>query len=165
MNLRETWERIGVSPRRLAMLLIGFAVVLFIVAPLARFLGMDDLLGLTCDAQEKAALMEFSQYGGKVIGKDIKGPLGGETLNFPPLQASPPGCELGLTARHASMEQVSTYYEKKLAEHGWKVKRFAVAKKGEFEYPHVDGIRDGFHYEVHYWLAGLNSRDPAVWAM
>jgi hypothetical protein len=83
MNFRETWERIGISPRRLVVLLIGFAVVVFVVSPLARFFGVHDVLGFTCDSQEKAALMEFSQYGGKVIGEDIQGPLGGETLNFP----------------------------------------------------------------------------------
>ncbi len=30
-------------------------------------------------------------------------------------------------------------------------KTFPVDRKGEFEYAHVDGTRDGFHYEVHYW--------------
>jgi hypothetical protein len=151
MNLKETWQRIGMRPRRLAVLLIGFAIVVLVVSPLARFFGIYDVLGFTCDAREKAALMEFPQYGGKVVGRDIQGPLGGETLNFPPLQSPPPGCELSLTARHASSEQVSSYYEKKLTEHGWKAKRFPVDRKGEFEYAHVDGTRDGFHYEVHYW--------------
>jgi hypothetical protein len=89
MNIRETWERIGIRPWRLIALLVGFTITLIVVWPLAR-----NLLGLTCDAQEKAALMEFPQYGGKVIGKDIRGPLGGEVVNFPPLQAPPPGCEL-----------------------------------------------------------------------
>jgi len=151
MNLKETWQRIGMRPRRLAVLLIGFAIVVLVVSPLARFFGIYDVLGFTCDAREKAALMQFPQYGGKVVGRDIRGPLGGETLNFPPLQSPPPGCELLLTARGASPQQVSAYYEKKLTEHGWEAKRFPVDTKGEFEYAHVDGTRDGFHYEVHYW--------------
>src|SRR5215213_1643833 len=114
MNLREIWERTGIRPRRLVILLVSFAAVVLVVSPLARFFGIYDVLGFTCDAQEKAALMEFPQYGGKVVGKDIKGPLGGEALNFPPLQSPPPGCELLFTDRHASLKQVSAYYEKKL---------------------------------------------------
>ena len=156
MNLKETWERIGISPRRLAVLILGFAIVMLVVSPLARFFGIYDVLGFTCDAREKAALMEFPQYGGKVVGEDIKGPLGGETLNFPPLQAPPPGCELGLTVRHASPKQVSDYYEKKLTEHGWKVKQVPVSPDPQSDEPgdtidaHVYGTRDGFHYEVYY---------------
>jgi hypothetical protein len=130
--------------------------VVLVVSPLARFFGIYDLLGFTCDAQEKAALMEFPQYGGKVVGKDIKGPLGGETLNFPPLQSPPPGCELSLTARHASPKQVSAYYEEKLTEHGWKAKQVPVSPDPQSDEPgdtidaHVEGTRDGFHYEVYY---------------
>jgi hypothetical protein len=85
-------------------------------------------------------------------------------LNFPPLQAPPPGCALELTARHASLEQASAYYEKRLAGDGWNVKRFPVDREGEFEYPHVVGTRDGFHYDVHYWPAGLQSSAPADWS-
>ena len=164
MKLREIWDRTGIRPRRLVVLLVGFATVVLVVSPLARFFGVYDVLGFTCDAREKAAFMEFPQYGGKVVGRDIKGPLGGETLNFPPLQASPPGCELLLTARHASPQQVSAYYEKKLTEHGWKAKRFPVDRKGEFEYAHVDGTRDGLHYEVHYWPVN-NGENTYVYAL
>ena len=145
-------------------MLLGFAIVVIVVSPLARFFGAYDILGFTCDAREKAALMEFPQYGGKVVGRDINGPLGGETLNFPPLQVSPPGCEVSLTARHASPEQVSDYYENRLTEHRWKAMRFPVDRKGEFEYAHVDGIRDGFHYEVHYWPVN-KSEDTYVYTL
>jgi hypothetical protein len=54
MRLREIWDQIGASQRLLAAVLIGFAIsllVLFIVLPLARFLGIGDVLGLTCDTQ------------------------------------------------------------------------------------------------------------------
>ena len=156
MNLRETWDRTGIRLTRLAVLLIGFAIVVLVVSPLARFFGVYDVLGFTCDAREKAALMEFPQYGGKVVGRDIRGPLGGETLNFPPLQAPPPGCELSLTARHASPEQVAGYYENQLTEHGWRAKQFPVSPDPESDEPgdtidaHVGGTREGFHYEVYY---------------
>ena len=150
MNLRGIRERVGIRPWRLAALLVGFAIALFVVLPLAR-----NVLGITCDAEEKAALMEFSQYGGRAVGKDIKGPLGGEVLNFPPLQAPPPGCALGFSARHASPKQVSSYYEKKLIEHGWTVKRFPVKTEGDFEYPHIEGSREGLRYDVHYWPLSL----------
>ncbi len=69
-----------------------------------------------------------------------------------------------LTARGASPQQVSAYYEKKLTEHGWEAKRFPVDRTGEFEYAHVDGTRDGFHYEVHYWPISLQSTAPAGWS-
>jgi hypothetical protein len=164
MNLRETRERIGIRPWRLVVLLLCLAMPLLVIPPLARYSGILDALGLTCDAEEKAAFLEFPQYGGKLVGKDIKGPLGGEVVNFPPLQAPPPGCDLFVVARHASVEQVSAYYEKKLTEHGWEVKRFPVDGEGEFEYPHVDGVRDDLRYEVHYWPMGLESNAPADWS-
>lgn len=164
MNLRETWERIGMRPRRLAVLLIGFAIVVLVGSPLARFFGIYDVLGFTCDAREKAALVEFPQYGGRIVGRDIQGPLGGEVVNFPPLQEPPPGCALGFSVREASPKQVSSYYEKKLAEHGWTVERVAVNRKGDFEYPHVDGTRDGLRYQVHYWPISLQSTAPAGWS-
>jgi len=160
MNLEEIWERIGVRPWRAVALFIGCAVVLGIM-PFARYSGMLDLLGFTCDAEEKATLVAFPQYGERVIGKDIKGPLGGEVLNFPPLQEAPPGCELGFTDRQATSKQVAAYYVKQLTEHGWKVERFPVSpdpqsdEPGDFIYPHVDGTRDDLRYEVHYWPTSL----------
>ena len=157
MNLRGIWERVGIRPWRLVLLLLGFAITLFVVLPLAR-----PVLGFTCDAEEKAVLMEFPQYGGRVVGKDIEGPLGGEVLNFPPLQEPPPGCALELSARHASPDQVAAYYEKQLTEHGWKVERSPVSPDpqseapGDLIYPHVEGVRGELRYEVHYWPTGLH---------
>ena len=165
MNFRETWDRIDIRPRRLIVLVMGFAITLLVVLPLARYYGLLDSIGFTCDAQEKAALVEFPQYGGRMVGKDIQGPLGGEVVNFPPLQEPPPGCALGFSVRQASPKQVSSYYEKKLAEHGWTVKRVAVNRKGDFEYPHVDGTRDGLRYEVHYWpISHRDSTAHAGWS-
>jgi hypothetical protein len=162
MSLREIWDRVNVRPWRLVLLLLGFATTLFVVMPLARYSGVLDSLGFTCDAQEKAVLMEFPQYGGRAVGKDIMGPLGGEVLNFPPLQEPPPGCALEFTDRRATSKQVAAYYEKQLTEHGWKVERFPVSQDpeseqpGDFIYPHVDGTRDDLRYEVHYWPTGLH---------
>ena len=65
------------------MLLLCLAMPLLVIPPLARYSGILDALGLTCDAEEKAAFLEFPQYGGKLVGKDIEGPLGGEVGNFP----------------------------------------------------------------------------------
>ena len=157
MNVREAWERTGILPWRLVVLFVGFAVMLFVVWPLAR-----NPLGYTCDAREKAALMVFSQYGDRVVGKDIEGPLGGEVLNFPPLQEPPPGCQLGFTDRRATSRQVAAYYEKQLTRHGWKVESFPVSPDpqsdlpGDFIYPHVDGARGDLRYEVHYWPTSLS---------
>src|SRR5215203_4669184 len=160
MNLGEIWERIGVRPWRAIVLLIGFALLLGLVS-VARYSGVLGPLGFTCDAREKAALVEFPQYGGRVIGKNIKGPLGGETLNFPPLQEPPPGCQLGFTDRQATSKQVAAYYQKQLTKHGWKVKQHPVSpdpqsdEPGDFIYPHVDGTRNYLRYEVHYWPTSL----------
>ncbi len=149
MNLRAIWERIGIRPWRLAVLLVGFAIPLFVVLPLARSSGILDAVGFTCDAEEKAALLEFPQYGGKVPGWNLD--IYGDEVNFPALQAPPPGCHLRFSAKHASPKQVSAYYEKKLIDHGWTVKRFPVDREGGFEYAHVEGSRDGLRYDVHYW--------------
>ena len=162
MNVRETWVRTGILPWRLAALLVGFAITLLVVLPLARYYGLLDSLGFTCDAQEKAPLIEFSQYGDRVIGKDIKGSLAGEVLNFPPLQEPPPGCQLGFTDGQSTPKQVAAYYEKQLTEHGWKVESFPVSRDpqsdlpGDFIYPHVDGARGDLRYEVHYWPTSLS---------
>ena len=66
-------------------------------------------------------------------------------------------------APQVSPQQVSAYYEEKLAEHGWTVKRFPVDREGEFEYPHLEGSRDGFRYVVHYFqLPGSEGPDIRV---
>jgi hypothetical protein len=162
MNRRGIWERIGIRPWRLAALLVGFVIALFVVLPLARYSGVFDSLGFTCDAEEKATLVGYPQYGERVVGRDIKGPLGGEVLNFPPLQEPPPGCALEFTDRQATSNQVAAYYGKQLTEHGWKVERFPVSQDpqseepGDFIYPHVVGTRNDLRYEVHYWPTGLH---------
>ena len=140
MSLREIWDRIDVRPRRLVSLLLGFAIVL-VVLDLAR------LILPTCDAQEKATLTEFPQYGGRVTGKDLD--MYGDELNWPPLQEPPPGCALEFAIPRASPEQVLGYYEERLTEHGWTVKRFPVKREGDFEYPHLEGSQEGFRYVVH----------------
>jgi hypothetical protein len=143
-------------------LLMVFVVLVFVVVPLARYSGVLDLLGFTCDAQEKAVLMEFPQQEGRVVGGDIMGPLGGEVLNFPPLQEPPPGCALEFTDRQATSNQVAACCGKQLSEHGWKVERFPVSQDpqseepGDFIYPHVVGTRNDLRHEVHYWPTSLH---------
>jgi hypothetical protein len=88
----------------------------------------------------------------------------GDEVQFPPLQAPPPGCALEFALPRASPEQVSSYYVEELIEHGWKVERFPVDRKGEFEYPHLEGYRDGLRYVVHYWPTNLPSTVPAAWS-
>ncbi len=36
MNLRGIWERVGIRPWKLAALLVGFAIALFVVPPLVQ---------------------------------------------------------------------------------------------------------------------------------
>ena len=88
----------------------------------------------SCGSEERAALAEFSHYGGKEVGKDLESsPLPGRARG---------ACVTGYPARGASPEQISTYYEEKLSEHGWKVKQSPEQ---------IEGSRDGLRYVVRYW--------------
>lgn len=67
----------------------------------------------------------------------------GEDLEAFPLPGKAKGaCATGYPAKGASQEQVATYYEEKLAEHGWKVKQSPEE---------TEASRDGLRYVVHYW--------------
>jgi hypothetical protein len=88
----------------------------------------------SCGSEEKAALAEFSHYGGKEVGEDLEAsPLPGKARG---------ACVTGYPARGASQEQVSTYYEEKLTEYGWEVEQSSEE---------TEGSRDGLRYVVHYW--------------
>ena len=87
-----------------------------------------------CGSEEKAALAEFSHYGGKEVGKELQAfPLPGKAKG---------ACVTGYPAKGASQEQVSTYYEKKLTQHGWKVKQLSSS---------TEASRDGLRYVARYW--------------
>jgi hypothetical protein len=152
MNLGEISERLGMRPGRLILLLLSLAILLLgssLVAP--YFLP-------SCDPQEKVAITEFTHYGGKEAGEDLD--IYGDEVNWTPLQEPPPGCALEFAVPRASPEQVLGYYEEKLTEHGWTVKRFPVKREGDFEYPHLEGSRDGFRYVVHsFQLPGSGVTD------
>ncbi len=87
-----------------------------------------------CGSEEKATLAEFSHYGGNEVGKELQ--------TFPLRGKAKGACVTGYPAKGASQEQVSTYYEKKLTEHGWKVKQVSSS---------TEASRDGLHYVAHYW--------------
>ena len=113
----------------------------------------------TCDAQEKAALAEFPQYGGKVAGKNLD--IHGDELA--PLQAPAPGSALEFATPQGDPKQALGYYEEKLTERGWTVKRFPVKREGDFEYPHLEGSRDGLRYVNHsFQLPGSEVTDIRV---
>ena len=125
----------------LILLLLSLAILHFgtsLVAP--YFLP-------SCDPREKAAITEFAHYGGKEYGEDLE--IHGDEVNWTPLQEPPPGCALEFVTPQASSEQVLGYYEEELIEHGWTVKRFPADREENFEYPHLEGSRDGFRYVVH----------------
>jgi len=176
MNRRESRERIGIRPWRLAVLLVGFVVVLvvvFVAWPLARDSGMlDSLLGITCHKAEDEVLKEFPQYGGRAVGEDLEDPLG--QINPFAIEGLPPGCTLAFGVPHATPKQVGAYYEEQLTEHGWKVKRSPPERDPYLgphstEYPYVKATRDGYRYEVVYWPSGYGpasqrSPEPAGWS-
>lgn len=141
MSLREMWDRVRIQPWRLAVVLLLGVPIVFVVLEFTR------LVLPTCDAQEKAALAEFPQYGGRVAGKDLD--IYGDELNWPPLQEPPPGCALEFATPQGNPEQALGYYEKKLTEHEWTAKRFPVQRERDFEYPHLEGSREDFRYVVH----------------
>jgi hypothetical protein len=140
MSLRETWDRLGIRPWRLAVVLLLGVPIVFMTLEFAR------VVLPTCDEREKAVLAEFPQYGGKVAGKDLD--VHGDEPNWPPLQEPPPGCALEFATSRASPERVLGYYEEELTEHGWTVERFPADRGGEFRYPHLEGTRDGLRYVV-----------------
>jgi hypothetical protein len=153
MTLRTIWERVGTHPWRLAVLFVGFAIMLDVVLPLLR-----PLLGITCDAEEKAALLEFPQYGGKEAGKNLE--IFGDEVNLIVLQELPPGCALEeFAAPHASPKQVAEYYEKKLTERGWTVtvKRYPAAAAYGIGIE-VVGNREGLHYDAYSFQSAPGSK-------
>jgi hypothetical protein len=155
MNLRGIWERIDIRPWRFAVVLLLGVPIVLVASEFAR------LVLPTCDAREKAALAEFSQYGGKMAGKDLD--IHGDEPNWPPLQEPPPGCALEFATPQGDPEQALGYYEEKLAGRGWTVKRFPVKREGDFEYPHLEGTRDGLRYVVHsFQLPGSGVTDIRV---
>jgi hypothetical protein len=143
MNLRGTWERIGIRPWTFILLLLGVAIVLVGISLVAR-----DFLP-SCGSQEKAAITQFTHYGGMEAGKDLD--IYGDELNWPPLQEPPPGCTLEeFAVSQASPKQVVEYYEKKQTEHGWEatVERYPADGEGPANYS-VVGNRDGLRYDVY----------------
>ncbi len=109
MNLRRIWERVGIRPWRLAVLLLGFAIVL-VGAPLA-VRGFFSVSGV-CTEEERKVYAEFPQYGN--IEKEPQ-----------PFTESG-GCSVFYDTR-ASQERVAEYYVEQLKAHGWTVKQ----RKGE----------------------------------
>lgn len=90
-----------------------------------------------CGSEEKAALAEFPHYGDKEVGEDL--------TTFPPPDKPKGSCETSYPAEGASEEQVLGYYEEKLTEHGWEVKRFSTNRGGR-----IEASREGLRYVVHY---------------
>lgn len=87
-----------------------------------------------CGSKEKAALAEFPHYGAEEVGTELG--------TFPLPGKAAGACVTGYPAKGASREQVSAYYEKELAEHGWKVKQFSSS---------TEASRDRLRYVARYW--------------
>jgi hypothetical protein len=136
MNLQETWERIGIRPWRLAVLLLSFAIVL-VGAPLAvrAFFSVSGV----CTEEERKVYAEFPQYGN--IKKEPQ-----------PFSESG-GCSVFYNTR-TSKERVAEYYVEQLKAHGWTVQQ----RKGEVtvfdtnkrmvEQIDLTSHRDDFFYNV-----------------
>jgi hypothetical protein len=90
-----------------------------------------------CGSKEKATLAEFPHYGGKVMNEDL--------TTFTPPNKSKGACATTYPAEGASQKRVLSYYEAKLTEHGWQVKRFSTKRGGR-----IEGSREGLRYVVHY---------------
>jgi hypothetical protein len=148
MNLRGTWVHGSASES-----VLGCSSCSFSVSP-SRWFGFrsSHLTSLpSCGSQEKAAITQFTRYGGREAGKDLDIYGYGDELNWPPLQAPPPGRTLQeFAASQASPKQVVEYYEKKLTEHGWEtaVERYPADGEGPADYS-VVGNRDGLRYDVY----------------
>jgi hypothetical protein len=136
MNLRETWERIGLRPWRLALLLLGFATVLAVSPLVARV--YSSVLG--CSGERKA-FDEFPQYGGREMEPQ-------------------PSLESGSCAvfydTPASQERVASYYTERLEARGWEVEQreyettVSGPKKRTFDEVEIMARRGDFFYEVFF---------------
>jgi hypothetical protein len=138
MNLRGIWERVGLRPWMLALLLVGFAVVLvggvLIGAP----------LGGVCTDEERNVYAEFPQY---------------PNINKEPQPDRESGGCVVVYDTLASQEQVAEYYAQQLKAHGWTVQlskqKAAVSlpkenKKITVEHFNVNAQRDNFSYVVSF---------------
>jgi hypothetical protein len=137
MNLRETWERIGLRPWKLALLLLGFATVLVVSPLVARV--YSSVLG--CSGEEQEVFAEFVQYGGREMEPQ-------------------PSLESGSCAvfydTPASQERVANYYTERLEARGWEVEQreyettVSGPKKRTFDEVEIMARRGDFFYEVFF---------------
>jgi hypothetical protein len=100
MNLRGTWERVGLRPWMLALLLLGFVLVL------AGAVLIGAPLGGVCTDEERNVYAEFPQYG---------------KINKEPQPDAESGACVVVYDTLASQEQVAEYYAQQLKAHGWTV--------------------------------------------
>ena len=133
MTLRGLWERVGLRPWMLALVLLGFAIVL-----------IGALLGGVCTDEEQNVYAEFPQYGN--INKE------------PQPDTESGGCVVVYDTR-ASQEQVAEYYAQQLKAHGRTVqlsKEMAAVslpkenRKITVEQFDVNAHRDNFSYDVSF---------------
>ena len=135
MNLRESWERIGIRPRRLVVLLLGFAIVLA-VSPLVA-LGYSTVLG--CSGEEREVFAEFPQYGGREMRP------GPSTVTG--------GCAVFYDTK-SSQERVANYYTERLEARRWEAEQsthettVSDAKKRTIEEVEITARRGDFFYNV-----------------
>ncbi len=98
------------------------------------FIGFVLPVSNICGEKERAALAEFPHYGDKELGD--------RHLEVFPLPGKTGGaCVTGYSAKGASQEQISAYYDEKLTGHDWKVDQSPDETRG----PH-----DGLRYVVRY---------------
>jgi hypothetical protein len=135
MNPQEAWNGIGLRPWRLAILLLGFAILLAVSPLVAR--GYSAALG--CSAEERGAFVEFPQYGGREIEP------GPSTVSG--------GCAVFYDTP-ASQERVANYYTQRLEAHGWDVEQreyettVSGPKKRTFDEVEITARRGDFFYGV-----------------
>jgi hypothetical protein len=134
MNLRETWERIGLRPWRLALLLLGFATVLVVSPLVARV--YSSVLGCS---EERKAFAEFPQFGGREMEPGPSTVLGGCAAFYD---------------TPASQERVANYYTERLEARGWEVEQreyettVSGPKKRTFDEVEIMARRGDFFYNV-----------------
>jgi len=135
MNLREIWQRIGLRPKRLAVLLLGFAIVLAVSPLVAR--GFSSALG--CSGEEREVFAEFLQYGGREM-RPVPSTASG-------------GCAVFYDTR-APQERVANYYTERLEARGWEVEQrvhkttVSGPKKRTFDEVEIMARRGNFFYNV-----------------
>jgi|SRR5829696_3997920 len=153
MNLRGIWERVGVRPWRLLLVVLVILVV---------GMGLSHLL-YPCSPDERAVLTEFPQYGGKEVTDEALHRSPNDPLIWVRWAVAPHpqegwGCFATYRKATGTREEHLAYYRRQLEERGWEVgpvrsERGSGGNCCKEFYAYRDGYRYWVYVDSYYLLA------------